>query len=168
VQASDEELVDRLAAATIATSLAAMGESATKASELEGNLATANWEIFEALAKLVDDRREEAASILGEVRAALTSDEHVLELAPALKGAQARAVRLLTKPTKAEQANRNEPPAPGPRPATGSRVIQRGEKRDLSPAAAKVFLDNLANELSDGQSARVDVNWVIEEPGGPA
>jgi hypothetical protein len=92
-----EEVVDSLANAGIATSEAAMGECVARGAELEGNLDTANWEIFEAVSKLSDERKPAADQILSEVRQALTSDEHVVQLAAALKGAQAKAVRLLTK-----------------------------------------------------------------------
>ena len=43
--------------AEVATSEAAMGECVGKAAELEGNLETAGWEIFEAIGKLTDDRQ---------------------------------------------------------------------------------------------------------------
>ena len=74
-----------------------MGECVAKAAELEGNLNAAGWEIFDAVGRLTDVRQAEAKQILADVHQALASDEHVIQLAPALKGAQARAVRLLTK-----------------------------------------------------------------------
>src|SRR5271157_2912506 len=90
-------IVSLLEAAEVATSESAMGECVGKAAELEGNLETAGWEIFEAVEKLTDDRQEKAIQILVEVREALRSDEHALQLAPALREAQAKAVQLLTK-----------------------------------------------------------------------
>ena len=64
----------------------AMGECRSKAAELEGNLETAGWEIFEAIGKLDDERKATAEAILADVRQALAADEHVTALAPALKG----------------------------------------------------------------------------------
>ncbi|MEX0586652.1 MAG: hypothetical protein WD176_08410, partial [Pirellulales bacterium] len=91
------DVVKRLAAADIATSETAMGECLTNVFELEGNLDTANWELFTAVGNLTDDRRAAAAQILGDLKQALQSDEHVIQLAPAVKSAQATALRLLTK-----------------------------------------------------------------------
>jgi hypothetical protein len=95
--AEPASVVGVLAAAEIATSEAAMGECRTRAAELDGNLETAGWDIFEAIGKLTDDRQQAAQEILAELREALSGDEHVVGLAPALTSAQARAVRLLTK-----------------------------------------------------------------------
>jgi hypothetical protein len=165
---SAEELVDQLATAVVATSEAAMGECVGKGAELEGNLDTANWEIFEAVAKLSDERKQAAEQILAEVRQALTSDEHVVQLAPALKGAQAKAVRLLTKsaptpPTK--HPERPEPEVVTPPPTVGVRTVSQGSEQNLSIQSAKGLLERLADEVSAGQSARISIGWVIEEGG---
>jgi hypothetical protein len=165
---SAEEVVDHLATAVVATSEAAMGECVGKGAELEGNLDTANWEIFEAVAKLSDERKQAAEQILAEVRQALTSDEHVVQLAPALKGAQAKAVRLLTKsaptpPTK--HPERPEPEVVTPPPTVGVRTVSQGSEQNLSIQSAKGLLERLAGEMSTGQSARVSIGWVIEEGG---
>ena len=107
----------------------------SKAAELEGNLDTAGWEIFEAIGKLDDERKATAQAILTEVRQALASDEHVTELAPALKGAQAKAVRLLTK------APSVKPPATGlalkVAATPGRRVDRPGEKEGLTIIASR-------------------------------
>ena len=84
--AEPANVVGLLARAEIATTEAAMGECRSKAAELEGNLETAGWEIFEAIGKLDDERKATAAEILADVRQALAADEHVTALAPALKG----------------------------------------------------------------------------------
>lgn len=167
--AEPASVIGLLAKAEIATSEAAMGECAGKAAELEGNLGTAGWDIFEAIGKLTDDRKAAAEAILAEVRQALSSDEHVVPLAPALTGAQARAVRLLTKPVEPPPvAPPVTPPAKPPvqPPVTpGKRVVNQGAKQDLSTAAAKELLTSLDKQVKAGQTARISVSWVIEEGG---
>lgn len=160
------DVVKLLATSDIATSEAAMGECRAKAAELEGNLDTAGWDIFEAIGQLTDQRQATAQEILAELRQALASDEHVLELAPALKGAQARAVRLLTKaaeePPKPPIVPPPGPEPPGP-PKPGRRVVAQEAKQDLTLAAAQNELAALAKQLKKGQTVRVNVSWVIEE-----
>ena len=58
--AEPANVIGLLARADIATSEAAMGECVEKAAELEGNLETAGWEIFEAIGKLDDERKAAA------------------------------------------------------------------------------------------------------------
>jgi hypothetical protein len=150
--AEPANVVGLLARAEIATSEAAMGECVEKAAELEGNLETAGWEIFEAIGKLDDERKATADAILADVRQALAADEHVMALAPALKGAHARAVRLLTKPT--------------PPPPRGPEVVDQGETRDMTLTPAQEMLCNLGRRVKEGQSVEVSVNWVIKKGGG--
>lgn len=156
-------VVNLLATATVATSEAAMAECVSKAAELEGNLDTANWDIFDAVGKLTDERQAAGQEILAEVRQALESDEHVVGLAAAFKGAQAKAVRLLTK---AVDPPRLLPPiAPPIRPIEkpGRRVVGQGEKQNLTITAAQNALSELDGKLKPGQSVRVNLNWLIEE-----
>ena len=86
VAAEPANVIGLLARAEIATSEAAMGECVEKAAELEGNLETAGWEVFEAIGQLADDRKTAAAEILADVRKALAADEHVMSLAGAQGG----------------------------------------------------------------------------------
>jgi hypothetical protein len=163
-----EEVVDQLATAAIATSEAAMGECVGKGAELGGNLDTANWDIFEAVAKLTDERKQAAEQILADVHQALASDEHVVQLAPALKEAQARAVRLLTKPAPEPPPRHPEPPKPNvvtQPPTVGVRTVSQGAEQNLSLQSARQLLERLSAEVSTGQSARISIGWVIEEGG---
>jgi hypothetical protein len=90
-------IVSLLAKAAIATSETAMGECLGKAAELEGNLDTAGWQTFELIKKLPDEHQATAQAILTDLTESLGKDEHVVELAPVLKSAQAQAMRLLEK-----------------------------------------------------------------------
>ena len=159
--ADAETIVGLLENAEVATSESAMGECVGKAAELEGNLETAGWEIFEAVAKLSDDRQEKAQQVFGEVREALRSDEHALQLAPALRGAQAKAVQLLTKQSEGPHVCHTLKPPVKP----GRREVERDTKEDLTIAAAEACLSGLSRQLKPGQSARINLGWVIEEGG---
>lgn len=174
--AKGDDVVRLLAAAEIATSETAMGVCAAKAAELEGNLETAGWEIFDAIRELADDRRAAAAAILIEVGNALSSDEHVVALAPALKAAHAKAVRLLTKPVAFEPrpsgSGALDASSKAPLPdGRGSMTVERGAKRivaegsreNLNLAAAQSVLDQLGQDTKAGQTVRINVGWVIEE-----
>jgi hypothetical protein len=162
VNAEPDTLVDVLAAAEVATSETAMGQCVAKAAELDGNLDAAGWDLFEALDRLADDRRAEAQRILAEVRQALVSDEHVVQLAPALKSAQAKAVRLLTTPVPSiEPPERIEPPEGKP----GCKVVDQGSETSLAMPKAKEVLSRLEQKLGAGQSIKINISWTIEEGG---
>ena len=161
--ADAETIVGLLENAEVATSESAMGECVGKAAELEGNLETAGWEIFEAVERLTDDRQEKAQQVFGEVREALRNDEHALQLAPALRGAQAKAVQLLTKKSEGQQVCHTLKPPVKP----GRREVQRDSKEGLTIAEAEACLSRLGSELKPEQTARINLGWVIEEGGGP-
>src|SRR4029453_15634548 len=97
--AEPQDVVGFLATAAIATTEAAMGECVKKSAELGGTLDSTNWEIFDAVANLPDERRTAGEEVARIVREALQRDEHVVALGPALREAQSKALRLLTGPT---------------------------------------------------------------------
>ena len=169
--AEPSSVVGILAAAEIVTSEAAMGECRTRAAELDGNLETAGWDIFDAIGKLTDDRQQAAQEILAELREALSSDEHVVGLAPALTSAQARAVRLLTKPVEAPKPpvvtppTPHQPPTPPP-PTPGWKVVDEGAADGLDLSKAKDKLAALERRLQGDCRIQVGISWRIEEKKG--
>ena len=163
VNASEsDDIVGILASAEIATSESAMGECRSKAAELNGTLEGTNWEIFEAVGKLTDERKATAEEIRSSVEQALRSDEHVIQLGPALKGAQSKAVRLLTNPPVTEPT---PDPTPKPKPTPRKRVVGKDSKEGLGISEAKDLLSDLAQGLREGQDIRLNVSWIIEEGG---
>ncbi|HEX7446336.1 MAG TPA: hypothetical protein VF306_02260, partial [Pirellulales bacterium] len=158
--AETDSIVEVLAAAAVATSETAMGECLAKAAELDGNLDAAGWDIFEAIGQLSDARRGEAQAILADVKQAIASDEHVVQLAPALKSAQARAVRLLTKlepPSKEPDTGRPDPPR------NKRKIVAHDSQVNLALPKAKELLSQLEEQARPGQQTRVDISWTIEE-----
>jgi hypothetical protein len=166
-----DSLVDALAAAEVATSETAMGECVAKAAELEGNLNTAGWEIFDAVGRLTDERQAESQQVLADVLQALASDEHVVQLAPALKGAQARAVRLLTKPQTEPRTpvephkTPSSPPTAPLASSSGRKIVAQDSQSDLAISDAQALLSRLNEQLRPRQSIRITINWTIEEGG---
>ncbi|MFV2066024.1 MAG: hypothetical protein ACC645_03525, partial [Pirellulales bacterium] len=159
-------IVKLLASGTVETSETAMGECVSKAAELEGNLDTAGWQTFELIRKLPEEHQTTAQQILADLQKALSSDEHVMELAPALKSAQAQAMRLLEKLVEAKPPITPPPITPPPiQPPTKKekRIVGQDSKQDLTLPAAKEVLSELDSKLESGQSVRVNVSWVIED-----
>lgn len=152
-------IISLLATAEIATSESAMGECIGKAVELEAHLSSAGWDLFDAI------RGSEAQEILADVRKALTSDEHVVELAPALKSAQARALRILTKTAEITSPPSTKAPTVVTPTPQGKRIVDEGRKEGLSLAAAQDSLKELTQKTQSGQVVRINLSWLIEEGG---
>jgi len=166
-------IVKSLASATIASSETAMGECVSKSAELEGNLDTAGWQTFELIRRLPTEHQSTAQEILTDLKKALSSDEHVLELAPALKSAQAQAMRLLEKLVEVKSPVSPQPISPPSvhppsiQPPAGKekRIVGQDSRHDLALPAAMGVLSELDGKLKPGQSVRVNVSWVIEQGG---
>ena len=86
----------------------------------------------------------------------------MVQLAPALRGAQAKAVQLLTKLPEVP------PPGPGLKPEvrTGTRVVQQGSREGLSIDEAEKCLSGLKRDVKSGDRVRINLGWVVEEGGG--
>jgi hypothetical protein len=163
--AEGQAVVSALASAEVATSEAAMGTVLVKAGELAATLDAFNWEILDAVGRLADERQAVAAEVDRIVREALTADEHAVSLAPALKEAQSKAVRLLTQQPKVS------PPIVKPiQDPTGDRGrnVQQGQKDGLSLAEARQELELLERKAQPGKTVTVSLAWRIVEEGGKA
>jgi hypothetical protein len=158
-EAAPDQLVGVLATAHVATSASAMGECVSKAMELAGRLDATDWDILEAAARLTDERKTAAEEIRHNLHQALASDEHVISLAVALKEAQAKAVRMLTRSTPLPAAE------PKPVPPAGRDVRRHGAEHDLDLRAAKVLIAQLEHELRAGQTLHFNISWTVAEGG---
>lgn len=152
------EVVDILASVHVATSEIAMGECLSRAAELAGRLDATDWEIFAATVNLTDARQPAAEGMRHSLCQALASDEHVIALAPALKEAQAKAVRLLTTPTAAPEPKA----APQPVSRPGRTILQQGEEQHLTLRAAQDLLARLERDLQAGQNIHFTIRWMLE------
>jgi hypothetical protein len=138
--------------ATVATSEAAMAASISEAGRLVETLQAGNWDLFEALARVGDERRPAAEAIRRRVADALAADEYVVQFTPELRAAQSEAVRLLSQPAAAPR-----PSKPGRRRVDGARA------QDLDPTKAKELFASLQKKLDENTRRRLTVDWIIEE-----
>lgn len=159
-QVSPDEVVATFSLSNVATSESAMGSCVGKAAALAGHLDATNWEIFEAVSKLTDERAAVASEIRQEVVLALMSDEHAIALAPALKQAQSKAVRLLSVVAPPPDLPSTKPPPP---PKPGKRIVDQGSKSDLTLNEAESLLSRLRSLATDTATTDLTVTWRIEE-----
>ncbi|MBK5913951.1 phage resistance protein [Rhodocyclus purpureus] len=163
-QADDRELVRVLASMVLETSESAVGRTL---GQLEATLALldrANWQLFDALGDLVDQRQPGAQAILGRLQEALTADEHVLPLKPRFEEMERDALRLLTKVEKPAPVPPEVPPeVPPPRPR--SIVVEEVHKTDLSAQEAAQVLDALKEKLASDQALELTVTWRLQRRG---
>ncbi len=167
------DVVGILARAAISTSEPAMGECYRMGAKLAGIIDGTNWDIFDAIAKISDHRQTKAAEIRDSVQQALKADEHVIALAPALKDAQAKAVRLLTESQKPAPDPEIQPDSARPvqlpdiaPPTSSRRIVDRATHENLTLVEAKTLLAKLDQELQPGQDVKLNVSWIIEGEGG--
>lgn len=169
-----------LAEATVATSEAAMKDCLNKASSLVTALETTDWEVFEFIATLVDDRKQSADEIRQTVEEILRTDEYVISLATSLKASQTKARALLTKPvpppspvapstgkvdddSSIPQPEPPLPPQPKPIQKRGKQVVSQGAKENLEMATAQELLSELTKNLKAEQTIRLSISWIVEE-----
>jgi hypothetical protein len=165
---ADGSVVGAIASAEVATSESAMGECLNNAGTLAGTLDGTNWEIFEAIAGLTDERKTAANAIRSAVEQALRRDEHVTPLAGALKEAQSKAVRLLTavipKPQITPDPRIQAPVSPPISPTkSGRKVIDEGTAEFRKIEDAKAKLEQLAKLTGNHRDIRLTFTWQIEE-----
>jgi hypothetical protein len=152
--ASIDRVVSLLASATIATSESAVAASIAEAGRLAESLQSGNWDLFDALQRVTDERRIAAEAIRQRVTDALAADEYVVRFAPELRAAQSEAVKLLSQPTVA-------PPPPPTKP--GRRRVESARAQDLDPGRAKDLFASLQKKLDESTRRRLTVDWIIEE-----
>jgi hypothetical protein len=154
-----DELVRALAHATIETTPESMGTSFTKARDVLEALRWAEWQMFEALTSLRDDRTAAATEIRAAVLDALMRDELVQGLASVLKGEQTKAVALLAKvPRPIPQES-----APASTPAAGRRVVASSSTSSLKLAEARQTFKTIEKALAEKPDRVLTLNWSIEE-----
>jgi len=176
------QVVSALASAAVATTEAAMGECLSKASQLLATIESTNWEIFDAIAKLADERQAVAQSIRSSIAQALQSDEHVTALGPTLKEAQLKAVRLLTQtpppippvvlpvapppPTGGTGVTLPGVTPPVTKPTTTKKILESETRSDLSISDLKKIVNDLEQKYTGKQVVKFNASWIVEENGG--
>lgn len=178
--ATDADLVQAFASASIETSDAAVGRSMGQAQNVADALNNANWTIFDAMRDLQDHRQAAAASILSRLTEVLSSEEHVIPLKSRLEELERDAVRLLTvaapasspaapTTTPAGAAPVPMPAVPTPTPFTGTGtppaapiLVEEAQKADLDTEAAALVLKNLQDRLQGDHELELSLSWRIQ------
>ncbi len=179
--ASDADLVQSLANATLETSEAAVGRSLGQAQSVADALNNARWDIFDAVKNLTDHRQTAAASLVNRLVEALGSEEHVIPLKPKLEELDRDAVRLLTvaAPTPAPVPTPYTPPAGtppmlvpppvAPLPYTGSGLapiepvlVEEAQKVDMDTQAAASLLKTLQDRLENDPELELSLSWRLQ------
>lgn len=107
-------LIGRLAGFDLTGKPAVLASSMASAAKLNQALETADWEIFEGVRHLNDERSAAAAGIWQELETAFVSDEHAIALLPKMTELRCLAVKLLTRPTAAPKPAASAPVEPEP------------------------------------------------------
>lgn len=143
-----------------------MGECRSRAAELNGIIEGANWEVFEAAGKLSDKRKTAADAIRESVVEAMQNDEHVVQLGPALKIAQSKALRLLTQVADAPDRRTDLQVRPDEQSeivTTSPSQAMHESRRNLSLDEGRRLLDELKTQYGEDASLRVDIAWRRED-----
>ncbi len=146
------KVVEALARAAVRKSEAAMARTLATAAELEAFLAGFDWQSLEALHRIQDHRRAAADAIRGQLAEALTVDEHVTALRPALDQARAKALRLLA------EAPPPVPPPPPP-PGDGIEEVAAEAHSDLPATEALAVLAELERRLEAEPDGHLSIQW---------
>ncbi|MGE0144219.1 MAG: phage resistance protein [Planctomycetota bacterium] len=176
-RATDDLFVERLAAASTPGSWEAMGVSLKQAEPVRQVLQQTRWETLENAWGLGGNQAGAARDLRSKVVAAVSGDELAEPLAPALRALETEASALI------RQALHQAPPvttlggvtplspslpnAPPPSTAVGARVVEAGERGDLSAAGLRDLLAALERKLQ-GNGRVAHLSWRIEEKDGSA
>jgi hypothetical protein len=159
--AAPDDLVTTIVRAPIETSADAMMTSIRKAGMAASALDAMRVELFDAIAKLSDERAQRAGEIRQAVVDALERDEHAVALEAALRKAEREAIALLTVAPPVPPTPQPRPPA---QPRPGLRVVEQSSASGLDRTRARAVLDDLSRKIADKPDRRLSIDWRIEEP----
>ena len=91
-------LIGRLAGFNLIGKPAVLASGMASAAKLNQALETAEWDIFEGIRYLHDERKAAADNIWQDLETAFASDEHAIALLPKMNELRGLAVKLLTRP----------------------------------------------------------------------
>jgi hypothetical protein len=117
VTRDDRELITRLGQATLGAAETALGASIMQSRPVSDALRQEEWQIFQAIQGLEDDRQSAADRIWQDLEETIKSNEYAVALAVKVRELRTAAVKLLARPVRPGQQT---PPLPPPlvRPST--------------------------------------------------
>ena len=166
-----------LAHTKLDTSAAAMRQSMETTAAVTAVLVQADWDLYDAVARLTDSRQAEAQALLRDISETLQADEYVAPLVPVLTDAKQRAIRLLAAPLIPTPS----PPPPwrdgvgagpsGPSPVKGE-IAQRSRKTTwqtvdagqgdlLDVADWDALAARLQAQLQQNSALRLSLAWSL-------
>ena len=163
VGTNEEDRIAALAAATVTTSLEAMGTSYAKTSAVLAAIEDTKWDLFGAVAGLTGERAVAAQGIRTQLIDALSNDEYAVTLKSRLEKLERDALRLLTPPAKPPTEPVGQPipqRAPQP-PSAGTKVVDEGAQQAISATDAAALLAGLQEKLKAEPTVKLDVTWLL-------
>ena len=148
--------IRNLAQAKLETSAAAIGTSLGKASGVVDALRRMQWQVFDAAARIQDERRPKSEALLEEMTKALSSDEYAVALESHLDSALTEALRLVT-------SIKPPPPPPPPPPPDGWKAIKEGDDQ-ITPGTWEAQIAKLKALMGDGD-VRLEIRWSLQKKG---
>ncbi len=178
-QTSEGEVVSSLATSTLNTSEAAVGRTLGQAQSCADSLASGNWQLFDVVRDLGDNRRAAAMGILSRLGEVLTADEHVVPLKSRLAELERDAMRLLASAPPAPPVPEPVPllpvgsPAPVPLPpmlptAPGVKfpeLVDEKQALHLRGTDAAAALDELKARMANDRDLELTLSWRLERKG---
>lgn len=112
--AAGNDVIGKLATFDLQVKPGGLAISLTNASKLNQALEVADWEIFDGIKGLTDERKDAADEVWKDLGDTLSSDEYAVALIPKLSELRQRAIKLLTKPTPPPPQTPTQPPVQPP------------------------------------------------------
>jgi hypothetical protein len=154
--AAGNSLISQLATYSLEAKPAVLGVALSSSLKLDQALEMADWEIFDGIAGLTDDRKDAADEVWSDLRDAFNSDEYAIALVPKLSDLRQRAVKLLTKSVPPPIQPPVEPPIqPILPPSPPEPPVRTATELKELYGASQVNEDALPDWLSDAAKADV-------------
>lgn len=122
-------LIGRLAGFNLTGKPAVLASSMASATKLHQALETTEWDIFEGIRNLHDERKAAADGVWQDLETAFASDEHAIALLPKMNELRGLAVKLLTRPALTKPAVtapvEPDPIEPEPLPAKTTQQLKQ-------------------------------------------
>lgn len=166
-QADEADVVATLATSDLQTSEAAVGRALGQAKVCAEALEGGNWQLFDVMRTLGDNRANAGQLVIQRLVEALTSDEHVVSLKSRLDELQRDAMALLAA----------SPPPPPPPPGPGpviippvsdddiSEVVAEKEQQHLRGSEALAALDDLKARITNEKDLELTLSWRLQRKG---
>jgi hypothetical protein len=159
--APDDEVIAKLADATLEPSAQAVGTTLKRSAEVAQALETAPWTVLDGVRKLANSHPE-AAAILDRSLELFRHDEHAQALTGALRelidDASGFLAGLAATPGPGPVTPTPTPPPPQP----GYTRIESDRKVHLTPDEAAGELDRVRELIDQDSAYRLTLDWTVE------